>query len=185
MVERLDRAGIPYMLTGSFAAAYHGRARATQDIDFVIAASAEEVRSLVRDLPREEYYADESAALEALRHESQFNVIDLASGWKVDFICRKSREFSRVEFARRTLADVDGLAIFVASAEDVILAKLEWASLGGSLRQLEDVAGLLQVRWGELDRAYIEKWVADLDLFTSWAEVRRLAGGAASADPPR
>jgi len=154
-VARLDQAGIPYMLTGSFASAYHGRPRATQDIDFVIVASPDQLRSLLRSLPAGEYYADEAAALEALRHESQFNVIDLATGWKLDFICRQSRPFSRTEFDRRALANLEGLSLYVATAEDVILAKLEWAKRGGSQRQLEDVAGLLEVRGPDLDLAYV------------------------------
>ena len=32
----LEVAGMPYMLTGSFASGYHGAPRATQDIDLVI-----------------------------------------------------------------------------------------------------------------------------------------------------
>ena len=32
----LDVAGVPYMLTGSFASGFHGAPRATQDIDIVI-----------------------------------------------------------------------------------------------------------------------------------------------------
>jgi hypothetical protein len=32
----LDTAGVPYMLTGSFASGFHGAPRATQDIDIVI-----------------------------------------------------------------------------------------------------------------------------------------------------
>ncbi len=163
------------MLTGSFAAAYHGRPRATQDIDLVIAPSADQIRNLLRDLPAHAYYAFEGAAIEALRHESQFNLIDLATGWKIDFICRKSRPFSRSEFARRLQVDFEGIPLFVAAAEDVVLSKLEWAKLGGSLRQVEDVAGLLQVRGDELDRAYIERWVASLGLEREWTEARRLA----------
>ena len=176
IVAALEAAGIPYMLTGSFASAYHGRPRATQDIDFVIAPSPDQVRVLIRGLPPSQYYADEQAALDALQRESQFNVIDLATGWKIDFICRKSRPFSRIEFDRRTLTHVEGLPLFIASAEDVILAKLEWAKLGGSVRQLEDVAGLLQVRGAELDLPYLDRWVAALGLSAHWVTARDLAG---------
>jgi len=35
----LDRAGIAYMLSGSFASAYYGAPRSTQDIDLVIEAT--------------------------------------------------------------------------------------------------------------------------------------------------
>lgn len=173
IVTRLEAAGIPYMLTGSFASAYHGRPRATQDMDFVIAPSADQLRGLFRSLPPGEYYADEAAALEAHRQESQFNIIDLATGWKIDLICRKSRAFSRTEFERRIRADFGGLSLHVATAEDVILAKLEWAKLGGSRRQIEDVTGLLEVRGPELDRPYLERWVADLGVTAEWEAAQR------------
>lgn len=71
MVARLESAGIPYMLTGSFASAYHGRPRATQDIDFVIAPSPDQIRALIHALPPTEYHADEATALEAHRQESR------------------------------------------------------------------------------------------------------------------
>jgi len=37
----LDEAGIPYMLTGSFASTYYGTPRSTQDIDRVMEGGAE------------------------------------------------------------------------------------------------------------------------------------------------
>jgi hypothetical protein len=89
----LDRAGIAYMLTGSFASAYYGVPRATQDIDMVIVASPEQLRTFVQYLPSPDYYADLDAALQAHRRQSLFNVIDLAAGWKIDLIIRKSRAF--------------------------------------------------------------------------------------------
>lgn len=175
MVARLEAAGVPYMLTGSFASSYHGRPRATQDIDFVIAPSRDQLHGLLQSLPPEQYYAEEAAALDALQHESQFNVIDLATGWKVDFIIRKSRRFSLVEFDRRTRVELAGLTLFVATVEDVILAKLEWAKLGGSVRQIEDVAELLTVRGSAIDRGYLDRWIAALDLPEQWVAARRAA----------
>jgi len=175
IIQALGRAGIPYMLTGSFASSYHGVPRATQDIDLVIAASAAQVRNLVNLLPATEYYVNEEAALDALARESQFNVIDFATGWKIDLIIRKSRAFSRAEFDRRSAVDLFGLELFIVSAEDVLLAKLEWAKAGQSVRQLEDCANLIRVRWGELERSYIENWVAQLGLEGQWQSARRMA----------
>jgi hypothetical protein len=42
---------------------------------------------------------------------------------------------------------------------------------GGSLRQIEDVAGILRVQT-DLDRPYIEKWVRELGLGDQWAAAR-------------
>ena len=57
-----------------------------------------------------------------------------------------------------------------ASAEDVVIAKLEWAKLGASTRQLEDVAGIVRMQAEQLDRAYVERWVAVLGLSAQWSE---------------
>ena len=52
----------------------------------------------------------------------------------------------------------------MASAEDVVLAKLEWAKKSSSERQIEDVAGILRIRANELDRTYIERRIEDLQV---------------------
>lgn len=172
----LDQAGIAYMLTGSFASAHYGLPRSTQDIDLVIEATEEQVRTFVQSLPDNEYYADLDAALESHRRESLFNVIDLTTGWKIDLIFRKSRPFSREEFSRRQLVDLQGLRIFVASAEDVIVAKLEWAKLAKSERQIGDVSDILRLRWKALDQPYLDRWISDLTLKVPWSAARRAAG---------
>jgi len=54
----LDQAGIAYMLSGSFASAYYGAPRSTQDIDLVIVATPAKLRAFVQGLSSAEYYAD-------------------------------------------------------------------------------------------------------------------------------
>jgi hypothetical protein len=176
ITQALENAGIAYMLTGSFASAHYGVPRSTQDIDLVIEATAAQFRTFVQSLPADEYYADLDAALEAQRKESLFNVIDLATGWKIDLIFRKSRSFSREEFGRRLVVDLQGLGLFVATAEDVILAKLEWAKLRNSDRQIEDVAAILRLQSERLDRRYLERWIAELELNEQWSLASRAAG---------
>jgi hypothetical protein len=168
LTSAFDRAGIAYMLTGSFASAYYGASRSTQDIDLVIEATPTQLELLVRQLPAEHYYVDLPAALEAQRRQSLFNVIDLATGWKIDLIIRKARAFSEEEFGRRRLVDLQGIPISVASPEDVVISKLEWARLSQSQRQIEDAATILRSRWESLDREYLKKWIEDLHLSAEW-----------------
>jgi hypothetical protein len=171
--DALDSAGIPFMLTGSFAAAYHGIPRATLDIDLVIDATEPQLRTLVDRLEQAEQFVSLEAALEARANQGLFNVIDPRSGWKVDLIIRKDRPFSREEFARRTSITFDDIQLSVASLEDVILSKLEWARLGGSVRQLEDVAALLRVRAPDLDMEYVHRWIPALDVGAQWEAAKR------------
>ena len=172
----LDRAGIAYMLTGSFAGSYYGTPRTTQDVDLVIDPTHAQLRTLFHLLPSEEYYFDLDAALEAHNRHSLFNVVDMVTGWKIDLVIRKDRAFSEEEFRRRTPVYLQGMMVLVASAEDVVVSKLEWARAAQSTRQIEDVAAILRVRREALDRAYLEKWIAELGLNTEWAAAQCAAG---------
>jgi hypothetical protein len=164
------------MLSGSFASAYYDAPRSTQDIDLVIAATPAQLRAFVQSLPSDQYCVDVDAGLEAHKRQSLFNVIDLASGWKIDLIIRKSRAFSQEEFHRRQRVDLQNLPLYVASAEDVVVAKLEWSKLAQSHRHIEDVAGILRVRWESLDRAYLAKWIVELGLEKEWNDAQHAAG---------
>jgi hypothetical protein len=172
----LGQAGIPNMLTGSFASAYYGAPRTTQDIDLVIEATPDQLQSFVRLLPSAEYYVDLDAALEARRQESLFNVVDMATGWKIDLILRKSRPFSQEEFRRRKSVHLQGLDLFITTAEDAVISKLEWARRARSQRQIEDVAAILRARWELLDQSYLEKWIVELGVIDEWNAARLAAG---------
>lgn len=174
--EALELAGIPYMVTGSFVSAVHGVPRATHDVDVVIAPTPEQLKRLIEYFAASDYYAEVEDALQALQHQTQFNVIDERGVWKVDFIIRKNRPFSIGEFSRRKLTNILGTPVYAATPEDILIAKLEWAKLGESERQLRDASGIVAIQGEQLDTAYVERWVAELGLESEWAIARNLAG---------
>jgi len=176
ITDALDRNNVAYMLTGSFASAYYGALRSTQDIDIVIEATPAQLRGFVPSLPADQYYSDLDAALQAHQAQSMFNVIDMSAGWKIDFILRKSRPFSREEFSRRVRVNLQGVPIFLVSAEDIVVAKLEWSKLAESPRQIGDVAAILRRRKETLDNSYVEKWTRELHLEEEWDKARTTAG---------
>lgn len=57
-----------------------------------------------------------------------------------------------------------GRAVGKRSAEDIVLAKLEWAKRTGSERQVEDVVGILEVQGEGLDMDYMSRWLRELEL---------------------
>jgi len=169
LVRRLESLGVPYMVAGSVASSHHGLPRATNDADIVIDPTPEALEALVTALAADGYYVDAKVARDALRARRLFNVIDPESAFKVDLIIRKERPFSREEFRRRERRDLGGLAASVATPEDTILSKLEWARKGGgSERQLEDALGVLRVGAGRIDRSYIAQWAATLGVEDLW-----------------
>ncbi len=177
IVAALEAAEIPYMLTGSYASSLHSIPRATRDIDVVIFPNRDQLTRFIQSLPAESYHTDLDDAIDSLRRRSQFNVIDYATGWKVDFIIPAFDEFHVEEFARRRAVDVEGLHLWVVSPEDIVLAKLLWAKAGESERQIEDAATVVRLQGTELDLGYVEKWVRKLDLQEQW----RLACGRSRA----
>jgi hypothetical protein len=172
LARSLDALGIPYMITGSVASSFHGRPRSTHDADVVIDPTLDALRSLVRDLTNAGFYVDADSAEQAFGSRRQFNVIDMASAFKLDLIVRKDRPFSREELSRRQRVELAGATVALATAEDTILSKLEWAKrAGGSQRQLADARGIVEVRGNNLDHSYIEHWASALGVLEIWQQI--------------
>lgn len=173
-IGQLERAGVPYMITGSVASSYHGEPRATRDLDIVIDPDRPAIGRLIEELQAGGLYVDPAAALDALDARTQFNAIDGASGWKVDFLVRRDRPFSREEFGRRTRATLLGTPVWVASAEDTVIAKVEWAAAIGSDLQLRDVAAMLDIGGEAMDMEYVDRWIGGLGLREPWEKALAL-----------
>jgi len=175
VISGLDRAGIPYMVTGSLASSYHGEPRATRDVDIVVDPTPIALARLVDDLLAADFYVDAEAAQTALAERTQFNAIGPDAS-KVVFIIRKDRPFSIEEFGRREPADLLGTRGFVATAEDLVIAKLEWAATTDSERHRRDVAGIVAVS-AQLDVAYVEQWASALGVLGQWQAIREEVRG--------
>ncbi|MEM9650886.1 MAG: DUF6036 family nucleotidyltransferase [Actinomycetota bacterium] len=173
-VALLDAADIPHMVVGSFASSFHGEPRMTRDIDLVIDPSEHGISLLVDLVDRDRFYLGD--AIEAFRQRSMFNLIEPSTGWKVDFVVRKDRPFSEAEFARRLPAQVAGVDVYVASAEDTMLSKLEWGKESASNRQFDDATAIAMVQ--EVDRNYLARWAAQLGV------VDQLSAVLARVDSP-
>lgn len=157
-VELLDDAGIPYMVVGSYASTFHGEPRMTRDIDVVVDPTEDTIKLLVDLVDRDRFYMRD--AEHAFSNRSMFNLIEPVTGWKVDFVVRKDRPFSEVEFQRRFPALVAGIEVFIATAEDTMLAKLELGAASGSDRQMDDVIAIAGSQ--QVDREYLVQWASEL-----------------------
>jgi predicted nucleotidyltransferase len=157
---QLDGAGIAYMLTGSLAMSFYARPRMTRDIDLVVALESAKVERLTGALGTD-YHADASAISVALRGGRPWNIIHVPSVVKIDLIPRKDTPYRRAEFERRRRVELAGVPLWIVSVEDLILSKLEWSRESHSEQQRRDVRLLLEA---PLDRAYLDKWAARLDL---------------------
>jgi len=169
-----ERLRIPYLVTGSVASMAYGEPRLTNDIDVVAGIRADDIPALLAAFPAHEFYLSEEAVREAIRRQGQFNIIHPGSGLKVDVMVQKDTPFDRSRFARaRVLRPAESYEAAFASAEDVIIKKLEYYREGGSEKHLRDITGMLKVSGDEIDRAYIVEWADRLGLRDIWDMIQR------------
>lgn len=172
VVEVLRQVGAEFMLTGSFASSLQGEPRSTHDIDFVVELTAAQVGPLLKQFPNDRFYLSETAVREAIKNRRMFNLLELESGYKVDFWLLTDSPFDRSRFARRVADEIGGVTLGVSSPEDTILAKLRWAkAYGGSEKQFTDALSVFEIQGGTLDRDYLQHWVTQLELNKLWLEL--------------
>jgi hypothetical protein len=168
LVRALELLQIDYAIGGSFASSVHGIARATQDLD-VVAAVTLSLAEPLADLLKDSFYADAGQIRDAIRQRRSFNVIHLATAFKIDLFPASShplgtQQISRRQYPKTALLGGDPLTLPVVSAEDILLAKLLWYQDGGrsSERQWNDLRNILKVQGDRLDRGYLQEWAAHL-----------------------
>ena len=148
---------IPYMLTGGIAVNYYGRPRFTHDVDFVIQVRLKDAEEITR-LFKKEFYVAIEGIVDAIEHQTMFNLVHLETGFKVDCWISKAEEYAQASFARRREEIIFDQAISISSPEDLIISKLDWYKKSGAQKHYEDVLGIFEIQKGRLDLNYIRKW---------------------------
>ena len=161
-----ERLGLRYLIGGSLASSYHGVPRSTNDADLLVELPGRCVAPLVADLAAD-FYVDADMIEDAIARGACFNVIHLATMFKVDVFVLTRDELHVQEMARRqqhAVADGSDERAYFASPEDTILQKLEWYRRGQGIsdRQWRDVIGVLEVQGASLDLGYLRRWAAYL-----------------------
>jgi len=160
-LRRLNRAGVPYMLTGSMASNYWGIPRTTHDLDFVVQLPEFAIAALAEAFA-EDFDLDANMIRSAFKPPHQFNAIDTRSALKVDFWLLQANAFEKTMFVRRIRTDLFGETAWICTAEDVILHKLYWHRMTPSERQIGDAAGVVAVQTDALDMEYLKRWAGEL-----------------------
>jgi hypothetical protein len=168
VITAFDRLGIPYFIGGSLASAVYGVARATMDADLVANIFPAQIPDLVSAL-ESEFYVDLEMIQDSIEHTSSFNLIHLATMFKVDVFLLKKRSFDLTQMEHRIytqLGDKSEDKAYFSTAEDIILAKMEWYRAGGETSELQwrDIQGVLNLQGDRLDYQYLQNWATKLGI---------------------
>ena len=168
VVSVLDQLKIPYFLGGSFASIVHGIVRTTQDADIVADMRPEHVQPFIEKL-QADFYIDEAMIRNAIQQRGSFNILHRQSIFKVDVFIPRDRPFEKSQFSRARkypLTEGHELQAVFASAEDILLAKLEWYRLGGEVseRQWRDALGIVKIQGESIDQDYLRRWAEELSV---------------------
>ena len=162
----LEVLGVDYAIGGSIASSVYGEIRFTQDADVTVEPFTDKAERFYEEI-KDSFYISKAAMYEALGSRKSFNIIHLASAFKIDIFVRGDDEFDKQVLSRRRSIKLDESierSFSVVSPEDIVLLKLKWYREGGcsSERQWRDILGVLRIQKDELDAEYLKKWAATL-----------------------
>ncbi len=168
VIEVLEALSIKYVIGGSIASILHGTTRSTLDADILAEIELHHIPDLKAALEAE-FYIKPEMIKNAIRHRSSFNLLHQETMFKVDIFLPKKRIFDSAQLEHRVeklLAPESDQKVWILSAEDIILAKLEWYNNGNraSERQWRDVLGVVKSKYPSLNTDYLSRMAAQLGI---------------------
>jgi hypothetical protein len=159
----LARSGIRNAIGGSLACSARNIPRATLDVDLVAAFAPHQVEAFVQALGKD-WYAKLDEVRNSIAAGRSFNVIHVRNALKVDvFPAREPFHRAQLERATELPLGEGRIPCVVTTAEDILLARLQWYRDGGEVsdRQWNDIGGLIATN-AEMDWEYVNLWATRL-----------------------
>jgi hypothetical protein len=166
---RFNALGAPWATTGSIASTLCGEFRSTNDIDIIVLLDGRAAEELPHVFPETEFYCPPLDVIEIERGREQrghFNLVHHHTGWKADVYLRSADPLQAWALRNRRAVENEGVQIWLAPPEYVIIKKLEFLREGGSEKHLRDIRGMLALT--NVDRAFLEKEIAQRGLTDLW-----------------
>lgn len=121
LLVEFDRAAVEYVLVGGYAVAFHGRPRATKDIDFVLRGTNENLGRAAAALGA---FGAPTNVVEAVRTMRADDVVYLGSPpLRIDLLRTVDGVDPARLFANAIDAELDGVRVRVISLDDLVANK--------------------------------------------------------------
>ncbi len=155
-VSCLNELGIEYVVVGGFAVMYHGRPRATADMDILAALDHTYAEKLALCLEKRGFFAEVEDLKTALKEKSHCTMEDKETMFRLD-IKGVYDDADRRALDNRVLIEWSGTKMYIASAEDTVINKLLW----GREQDLEDALSII-TRQEDMDKEYLKRTARDV-----------------------
>jgi len=178
ILEALKASEVEYMIGGAIAEWAWGEPRATQDLDVVINLPIKSIGKFSRELEKRDMLVPVDIILDAMtedRADIPLNAIHMYSGLKADlYLMREGDSLRQSSFQRRILIDYGPPIgkVYVHSPEDLILYKLIYLGISGQPKHARDITAILKANRDKIDFEYIEEWVVQFGLGSTWKELK-------------
>jgi hypothetical protein len=157
VIAALERAGVPYMLVGSYSSNAFGIPRSTQDADFVIEAGERSLGPVFAALAPDVQF-DPQMQLEMVTMTYRYVAVHRESTFKVELFLVSDDPHDRARFNRRQPHPFLGATAMLPTPEDVVVQKLRWATRARRAKDRADASAVLAVQSGKLDLDYVRQW---------------------------
>ena len=178
ILEALKVSKVDYMIGGAIAEWAWGEPRATQDLDVVINLPIKSIGKFSKELEKRDMLVPADIILDTIaedRADIPLNAIHMHSGLKADlYLMREGDALRQSSFQRKRLIDYGPPIgkVYVHSPEDLILYKLIYLGISGQPKHARDIAAILKANRDKLEFEYIEEWVVQLGLGSTWKELK-------------
>lgn len=140
LLEELARDGVEFLLVGGYAVAFHGRPRATKDIDLLLEGGEENLRRAARALAR---FGAPALVVEAVGAMKEGEIVFMGQPpLRVDFMRTIDGVASSELFSSAISAKLDGVSVRVIALDQLIANK----RAAGRPQDLLDAVFLERVR---------------------------------------
>jgi hypothetical protein len=160
VLDALDTANIPYMLTGSLASIHYGIVRSTKDADIVVNLAGKRIQDVVRQLDSS-FVLDRQITFETVTGTTR-HIVDVPSiPFRIEFFLLSSDPHDQERFQRRRKVNLlpMGRQVWLPTVEDVVIAKLCWAQRAARGKDRDDIRDVLAVQGASaLDWEYVYHW---------------------------
>ncbi len=168
---RLNKLGIPYMITGSVASVIYGEPRLTHDIDIVIDVPVHLIDNFSTAFPTDEFYLPPQEILknEILRdNRGHCNIIHHETGFKADIYFTGKNNFQQWALSNAKKIDFYDEQLPIAPIEYVIIKKLEFYKEGNAQKHLRDIISILQNSKDIIDEKLLMNFLREFGLEKEW-----------------